>query len=130
MKKRDQRSFCLALLPSGFAVSLKLTGKPKEGGKTMNKIKQKTTLTSSILFHSLNPFGDLEWESDYYPTALVAAADLHEVFRLTQVGNHLSRGDRRRVQWLAPPGRSTMVGDVVVLDDGVWRFERFGYSRL
>ena len=82
--------------------------------------QNKPTQPHSILYYSI-PFRGGEWSRDYYPVALVAAADPHEVFRLTQVCNQLSEADEQLVHWISATARSSMVGDVVVNEFGVFR---------
>lgn len=71
----------------------------------------------------------------YYPVAKVASADLQEVFFLTQHTDLLTQDDIARVQWIdvchrSSMYRSSMVGDLVVNDSGVYRCERIGWQRL
>ena len=66
----------------------------------------------------------------YYRVAQVAAAELQEVFRLTQFTFDLTEADEALVDWLLRPQRSMMVGDVVENDVGRFRCERFGWQRV
>ena len=65
----------------------------------------------------------------YYPAAQVRSANLDEVFRLTQ-GIELSEAELALVHWMLDRPRSSMVGDLVVNDSGVYRCQSFGWKRM
>ena len=76
-----------------------------------------------------------EFPGDYYPfpVACVDSEDLSTVFRVTQLCDELDESEQALVRWTFP-GRSTSVGDIVVLDyeddREVYRFDSFDWTRL
>jgi hypothetical protein len=76
-----------------------------------------------------------EFPADYYPfpVARVDSEDLSVVWRVTQQCEDLDESERTLVHWVFR-GRSTSVGDVVVLDYGThrefFRCDSFQWTRL
>ncbi len=67
----------------------------------------------------------------YYPIATVATDSLDEVFRLTQGIDCLEKDEVAQVLWeVSPLVRSSMVGDIVKNDLGVYLCQPSGWSKL
>ena len=86
------------------------------------------------IYHAKQPVfgmyhkGMPEWSVDFDLVAEVEGNSLDEAFRLT---NHIDRA------WWDNPGvithkksRSTSVGDIIVTDDGTYRCETIGWTRI
>jgi len=65
----------------------------------------------------LTGFAEPEWPRDYHaqPMARVAASDLEEVFRLTQLRGEFNADEQAKVRW-GSNVRSSSVFDVVVME--------------
>ncbi|MCR9295423.1 MAG: hypothetical protein NXI32_22115 [bacterium] len=107
----------------------------------MSQINSKRKASATVYHFNDNFIGLIprgfkpRWPFDYEPVAEVVVSNLEQVFGLTQ-GNYLSKAEIAKVEWLDPlrPHRSTMIGDVVVIDTGevveTWRCCSYDWELL
>lgn len=95
----------------------------------MNSLNTPNQYVESIVYHCLGNWPSWTcpiWPFDYQVVAHVRASNLEEVYRLTQQVE-LNKHEQALVRWIEreKPHRSTMINDVVWLDDGetreLWR---------
>lgn len=81
-------------------------------------------------FSNQHPKFSLDDRTGFTAVAIVEAYDLEEVFMLTNNHDDKKWQDNPQVKSSRPDCRSTSVGDVVVGNEGAFRCEVYGWSKI